>query len=1079
MPEITLNGVVVNFPFEPYEVQKNYMSKVIEALQGSSNAVLESPTGTGKTLCLLCSSLAWLLTKKAQVQASKQNPLELIDDKNLIKPANCLNNMQDNVFAELEAATGAKGGAWGVPKIIYASRTHSQLSQAMAEMKRTSYNFMKAAVIGSRDQLCIHTDVVKELGNANKMHMCRAKILARSCGFYQRVEQKKDHPDFRDSGILDIEDLVKTGSKHKCCPYFVSKELVEKADIIFMPYNYLLDPKARKANNIELHNSIVILDEAHNVEKMCEESASVQLKSSDIALCMEEITGIMKKLDEDIKMGLTSTDFSNDQEKQNFSLEDLATLKEVLLNLEKVVDDVAVNFTEGSTFPGDHIFELFQKAGIHDDNLEIIRKLMDDLIQYVTSSTQNNGFSSRATGLSHVSDVFTIVYASKGPNFHERVKRCYKVHIAIEEQKPQRGAKNKDGWNSMAKTTPSVKSNAKVVSFWCFNPGFGMTQVLNKNVRSVILTSGTLAPLKPLISELGIPVDVRLENPHIIKKSQVYVKIVSHGPDNEPLISNYENRNNPKYVASLARTILSFCPHVPAGLLVFFPSYFILTKCQEEWTKSGLWAQIAARKPIFIEPRTKEDFNIVMNEYYAKINDPAGKGAIFMAVCRGKVSEGLDFADKNGRAVIITGLPFPPVKDARVVLKRRYLEENRTRENEILSGNEWYGLEATRAVNQAIGRVIRHKDDYGAILLCDQRFNDKRQRDQLSRWLQEHLKQSDPKANFGKIIGELSRFFKEADRTLPKPSLKPTSYNESPSKNEVLINLKSQYGMTGSSTNIKIETEGSINAIKIENANHVPSWKPADYQRANIVVNFNQSTDKKDFFAGLKSASNSIDFNDVSSYQSSTESSLVTIHKRLGSPKEDQNRKKYKIVPNNFSTHSQSTSSSQASCIIQEVKQEVIDIDSDSEYDAGPWGAVKKMINQMYTSELVKENVSALIQAKPISSSEPFPYGTPLKSYTLDEVIQKANELPEDRMVLLKQMKIQVHIEAYKLFLLALSKYREIGDLNLAFDQLTQIFNHPNLFHYLLGMKRFIKDCHKEIFEKRMTEHIVAKLKER
>ena len=46
-----------------------------------------------------------------------------------------------------------------------------------------------------------------------------------------------------------------------------------------------------------------------------------------------------------------------------------------------------------------------------------------------------------------------------------------------------------------------------------------------------------------------------------------------------------------------------------------------------------------------------------------------------MAVCRGKVAEGLDFADENGRAVLITGLPYPPLKDPRVELKRAFLDE--------------------------------------------------------------------------------------------------------------------------------------------------------------------------------------------------------------------------------------------------------------------------------------------------------------------------------------------------------------------------------------------------------------------
>jgi len=42
-----------------------------------------------------------------------------------------------------------------------------------------------------------------------------------------------------------------------------------------------------------------------------------------------------------------------------------------------------------------------------------------------------------------------------------------------------------------------------------------------------------------------------------------------------------------------------------------------------------------------------------------------------------KVSEGLDFSDCNGRAVVITGLPFPPVMDPKVILKMKFLDEVR------------------------------------------------------------------------------------------------------------------------------------------------------------------------------------------------------------------------------------------------------------------------------------------------------------------------------------------------------------------------------------------------------------------
>lgn len=149
MSTLNIRGVEINFPFEPYDIQKIYMEKVIECLQNEENGVLESPTGTGKTLSLLCSSLGWLTMKKAQIQAQRQT-------------YSTKNDYMNNIKDELDLNTGAFKNYSGMPTIIYASRTHSQLTQAVQELKNSSYRYMKSTVVGSREQLCINSDVMRE-----------------------------------------------------------------------------------------------------------------------------------------------------------------------------------------------------------------------------------------------------------------------------------------------------------------------------------------------------------------------------------------------------------------------------------------------------------------------------------------------------------------------------------------------------------------------------------------------------------------------------------------------------------------------------------------------------------------------------------------------------------------------------------------------------------------------------------------------------------------------------------------------------------------------------------------------------
>ncbi|XP_027414968.1 regulator of telomere elongation helicase 1 isoform X6 [Bos indicus x Bos taurus] len=758
MPKITLKGVTVDFPFQPYKCQEEYMSKVLECLQEKVNGILESPTGTGKTLCLLCSTLAWREHLRDAVSArriAERASGELFPDRTLASWGNAIPE------GDVPACYT------DIPKIIYASRTHSQLTQVISELRNTSYR-PRVCVLGSREQLCIHPEVKKQESNHMQVHLCRRKVASRSCHFYNNVEEKSLEQELA-TPILDIEDLVRSGTKHKLCPYYLSRNLKQQADIIFMPYNYLLDAKSRRAHGIDLKGTVVIFDEAHNVEKMCEEAASFDLTPHDVASGLDVIDQVLEERTKVAQQAELHPEFSADSAGSGLNLEpeDLAKLKMILLRLEGAIDAVELpGDNSGVTKPGSYIFELFAEAQITFQTKGCILDSLDQLIQHLAGRA---GLFTNTAGLQKLVDIIQIVFSvdsaegDPGPMVG-LASQSYKVHIHLDAGH-RRTAQRSDVWNTTAARKPG-----KVLSYWCFSPGHSMRELVRQGVRTLILTSGTLAPMASFSLEMQIPFPVCLENPHVINQHQIWVGVIPKGPDGAQLSSAFDRRFSDECLSSLGKVLSNISRVVPHGLLVFFPSYPVMEKSLEFWRARDFTRKLEVRKPLFVEPRSKGGFSEVMEAFYARVAAPESSGAIFLAVCRGKASEGLDFADVNGRGVIVTGLPYPPRMDPRVLLKMQFLDEMKAQSGaggQFLSGHDWYRQQASRAVNQAIGRVIRHRHDYGAVFLCDHRFAHADTRAQLPSWVRPHVKVYD---SFGHVIRDVAQFFRVAQKTMPEPA---------------------------------------------------------------------------------------------------------------------------------------------------------------------------------------------------------------------------------------------------------------------------------------------------------------------
>ena len=115
------------------------------------------------------------------------------------------------------------------------------------------------SILGSKEFYCIHNTAKKAV---NKNENCDELLELDNCSFYHNAKKLSRYA----TGIFDIEDLVKLGKKEAGCPYYAARILAEDADIVFMPYNYLIDPLIRETCDLNWEYNIVILDEAHNIE---------------------------------------------------------------------------------------------------------------------------------------------------------------------------------------------------------------------------------------------------------------------------------------------------------------------------------------------------------------------------------------------------------------------------------------------------------------------------------------------------------------------------------------------------------------------------------------------------------------------------------------------------------------------------------------------------------------------------------------------------------------------------------------------------------------------------------------------
>uniref|UniRef100_A0A8C7M9I1 DNA 5'-3' helicase n=1 Tax=Oncorhynchus kisutch TaxID=8019 RepID=A0A8C7M9I1_ONCKI len=816
--EYTIGGVKIQFPCKAYPSQLAMMNSIVRGLNHGQHCLLESPTGSGKSLALLCSALAWQqaqygkglssvckfiqfntnvdtfvsvcsvppppeeykpkslasrLSDKLQTSLTSEDDDFQPDRKRIRTPAmeqkftSCLvlvinffyseqckieENSLDILFFYLlslpscvhqspmvscslcpcASSKGGQNGAAGksskekdkegkkkqVPKIFFGTRTHKQITQIAHEMKRTLYSSAPMTILSSRDHTCVHPEVVP---HSNRNERCKELLEAKngvSCRFKNGVHKMQDQNTLQWVHGLhqawDIEDLVRLGGRLRACSYYAARDLMQEACIVFCPYNYLLDPLIRESMQINLKGQIVVLDEAHNIEDCARESASYTLNKPQLLSAREELDGMVTH---NIRR-------SNHEPLRAFccSLLNCSVLAEREYEMSCKV------------WNGKEVLGLFHTMGITADTFAMLQKHLAAVLEKEERVGLVNGredtvevptiSSASSSVLKSLFMVLDFLYRDKSrfaEDYRVALQQSYAWTTAPDIPDAQGFFARPNRRRHSAKT----KTLVHTLSFWCLNPAVAFSD-LSDSVHSIVLTSGTLSPMGSFSSELGVKFSIQLEASHVISKSQVWVGTLGSGPQGRKLCATFQHAETYAFQDEVGALLLRVCQAVGRGVLCFLPSYKMLDKLRDRWTNTGLWEKLEERKTVITEPRGggKGDFDELLQVYYDAIRisgEFAGDRALLMAVCRGKVSEGLDFTDDNARAVVTIGIPFPNIKDLQVELKMKYNDQH-CKARGLLSGSRWYEIQAYRALNQALGRCIRHKNDWGALILVDDRF---------------------------------------------------------------------------------------------------------------------------------------------------------------------------------------------------------------------------------------------------------------------------------------------------------------------------------------------------------------------
>ncbi|MDS0220253.1 ATP-dependent DNA helicase [Haloarcula sp. S1AR25-5A] len=670
----TDDGYMRFFPFEePYDHQREAMGTIYDALDEGQDVLFEGACGTGKTLASLVPALEHAReTGKTVVITTNvhQQMRQFVEDARAITDQERLRAV---VFRGKGSMCHIDVDYEECQALRDTTRDLVEVESDIAELEQREGELLSDGQAGSSEAMEARNAVVEELRDLQDERE-DIETERSTCDHYYRnltVDTSEFYAWLFDD-VRTPDDVYEYAHQQGLCGYELLKEGMDGVDLVVCNYHHLLDPTIREQffNWIgrDPEDIIAVFDEAHNVESAARDHARRTLTENTLDQALEELDGEEDaRTDAAANVIETFRDALVEAYEDAFEFGARAAVDEhwddITIANDDRKDDLTLAFLQGYTGPGFH------------EELDRALELGRDLDARYQEAFKKGELDTRKECQTLQAAGFIADWLDESDDTGQ-----YPV-VSVRRDE----------------STDEVYGRAEL--YTCIPEE--VTRDLFEDLHAAVLMSATLRPFDVTENVVGVedPVTMAYGAQFPEERRRTYAV------DGPALFSS--ERDDPQTQQRIARTLEDIVRFTPGNTLVFCPSY------SEAERYHDMTAVSATR--YLDEPGTQARD---LREAFTDGDD----GVLYTSLW-GTLGEGVSYDGDDARTVVVVGVPYPHLDDRMDAVQDAY--DVAFGEDEDDAG--WrYAVEipTVRKTRQALGRVVRSPDDFGARILLDKRYTE-------------------------------------------------------------------------------------------------------------------------------------------------------------------------------------------------------------------------------------------------------------------------------------------------------------------------------------------------------------------